>query len=99
MSFAGRKEGLDFWVLCAAFRALFALEREVVGLRDGDGAEDEEEVSLSFAEGFWAVDGWRGIMPSPGSRDEGASMLARDKSGSSMSLGLLIGAMAFYDGS
>ena len=56
---------------------------------------DEEEVSLSFAEGFWAVDGCRGIMPSPGSRDEGASMLAKGKSGSSKSLGVLVGAMAF----
>ena len=75
-------------------------EREVGVLRDDDGAEEEEEdVSLSFAVGSGAVDGWRGIMPWPGSRYEGASMLAKRKSGSSMSLEVLIGAMAFYDGS
>ena len=71
-----------------------------MGLRDGDRVEDEEEeASLSFAVGVWAADGWRGIMFSPGSRDEGASMLAREKSGSSKVLGVLVGAMAFYDGS
>lgn len=69
-------------------------------MRDGEGVGDEEEeVSLSFAVGSWVVDGWRGIMPWLGSRDEGASMLAREKSGSSKSLELFIGAMAFYDGS
>ena len=71
-----------------------------MGLRDGDRVVDEEEeASLSFAVGVWAADGWRGIMFSPGSRDEGASMLAREKSGSSKVLGVLVGAMAVYDGS
>ena len=70
-----------------------------MGFRDGDGVVDEEDVSLSFAGGFWAVDGWRGIMASPGSRDEGASMVARGKSGSSKSVEVLVGDMAFYDAS
>lgn len=84
MSLAGRREGLEFWLRCAALRALLALDREIVGLRDGDGVEDEaDESSLSLAEGVSAADGGRGIMSSLGERDEGGCMLARGKSGSS----------------
>ena len=61
--------------------------------------EDEEEVSLSFAEGFRPADGCKEIMPSPGSRVEGASMFAGKKPRSSKSPVELIGAMAFYDSS
>lgn len=103
MSLAGRREGLDLWVWCAAFLAFFARDRDVVGLRDGDGdgVEDEEEVdeSLSSAGAFSVVGGCREIMSLPGSRDEYAFMLAKERSGSSNSLGLTVEAMTFYDGS
>ena len=76
-------------------RAFFALDREVVGLREGDG-EDE---SLSLAEAVSAADGCRGMMSSPASRGEGALMLAREEYGSSKSRESFVGAMALYDGS
>lgn len=61
--------------------------------------DDEEEESLSFAGVFSTVGGCRAIMSLPGSRDEYAFMLARERSGSSNSLELMVDAMAFYDGS
>ena len=94
MSFAGRKEGLDFWFWCAAFRAFFALEREVMGLRDLDGLEDEEEESLSFSGAFSAAEGSRDIMSLPASGDKDASILAKEKSGSSKSCEVFVVAMA-----
>lgn len=84
MSIAGRREGLESWVWCAALRAFFARDREVVDLRDGDRVPDEEDESLSLAEAFSsAVGGCSAIMSSLVPRDGGALMLARLKSGSS----------------
>ena len=71
-----------------------------MGLRDGDGVVDEEEEeSLSFAEGFSAADGDREIMSSLASRNEDALMLAKENLGSSMLLEIFVGAMTFYPGS
>lgn len=63
--------------------------------------EDEEEVdeSVSFAGFSSAVGGCKDIMSLPGSRDEYAFMLAKERSGSSDSLGLMVEAMAFCDSS
>ena len=84
MSLAGRREGLESCVRCAALRAFLALDREVVGLRHGDGVEDDEvDESLSLAEGVAAADAWRGIMSSRGERGEGGCMLDKGKSGAS----------------
>ena len=67
-------------------------------LRNGDGlVDEEEEESLSFAEAVSAADGCREITSSLISRDEGTFKLAKGKSGSSKSLELFVGAMAFYD--
>lgn len=96
-SLAGRSEGLEFWLRCAALRAFFARDREVVGLRDGDGEESEEGESLSLAEACSAADGCRGIMSSLASRDGGGCMLNKEKSGSSKACEVFVGAMALHE--
>lgn len=96
-SFAGRREGLDFWVSWAALRAFFARERDGVGLRDRDGEEEEEE-SLSFAEVVSVADGCKGMMSSLASKDEGGLMLAKEESAFLESWEGYVGAMAFHDG-
>ena len=94
MSFAGRSEGLDFWVWCAALRTFFARDRAIAGFRDGDGEGGEDE-SLSVLEAFFsAVDGSRVIMSSLSSRDADAFIFAKDRSESSNSRGKSVGAMA-----
>ena len=88
MSFAGRREGLECWVWWLALRAFFALDREVMGLRVGDGVEVEEDESLSFAKGVSAADGrCSEIISSLAPWNEVVFMLAKAESGSSKSCG------------
>lgn len=67
-----------------------------MGLRVGDGVEEEKEESLSSAGVFSAVGRCKEIMSLPGSRDEYAFMLVK---GSSNSVEVMVEAMAFYDAS
>ena len=88
MSFAGRREGLECWVWWAALRAFFALDRDVVGLRVGDGFAVEEDESLSSAKEVSAAGGrWSEIISLLDSGNEHGSMLAKAESGSSKSVG------------
>lgn len=70
-----------------------------MGLRVGDGVEEEKEESLSSATVLSAVGRCKEIMSLPGSRDEYAFMLVKERSGSSNSVEPMVEAMAFYDGS
>ena len=70
-----------------------------MGLRVGDGVEEEKEESLSSAGVFSVMGRCKEIMSLPCSRDEYAFMLVKERSGSSNSVELMVEAMALYDGS